>query len=156
MLGHLTNTKWSVFSGGGFNISPLKPRNGRPRTQVQHLLQIDLKGWGAGYISSFQQHCLLQVLNSVAGKFFSTFLFFLKLLILHLLEFGGQCCRFVLVWESEGLCALRPLFCLDFFKQENLIRVLLEQYKYTKKCSWLHIIVYILLQGYFTERILHA
>ncbi|KAK9267056.1 hypothetical protein L1049_003605 [Liquidambar formosana] len=52
---------------GGFNISPLKPRNGRPRTQVQHLMQIDLKGWGAGYISSFQQHCLLQMLNSVAG-----------------------------------------------------------------------------------------
>ncbi|CBI37373.3 unnamed protein product, partial [Vitis vinifera] len=55
------------LESGGFNISPLKPRNGRPRTQVQHLLQIDLKGWGAGYISSFQQHCLLQVLNSVAG-----------------------------------------------------------------------------------------
>ncbi|KAJ9134989.1 hypothetical protein P3X46_032215 [Hevea brasiliensis] len=52
---------------GGFNISPLKPRNGRPRTQVQHLMQIDLKGWGVGYISSFQQHCLLQMLNSVAG-----------------------------------------------------------------------------------------
>ncbi|RVW64385.1 Protein enhanced disease resistance 2 [Vitis vinifera] len=55
------------LESGGFNISPLKPRNGRPRTQVQHLMQIDLKGWGAGYISSFQQHCLLQVLNSVAG-----------------------------------------------------------------------------------------
>ncbi|CAI0470873.1 unnamed protein product [Linum tenue] len=52
---------------GGFNISPLKPRNGRPRSQVQHLIQIDLKGWGVGYISSFQQHCLLQMLNSVAG-----------------------------------------------------------------------------------------
>ncbi|KAM6556495.1 hypothetical protein CsatB_003514 [Cannabis sativa] len=52
---------------GGFNISPLKPRNGRPRTQVQHLMQIDLKGWGVGYVSSFQQHCLLQMLNSVAG-----------------------------------------------------------------------------------------
>lgn len=52
---------------GGFNISPLKPRNGRPRTQVQHLVQIDLKGWGVGYVSSFQQHCLLQILNSVAG-----------------------------------------------------------------------------------------
>ncbi|BBH02754.1 ENHANCED DISEASE RESISTANCE 2 [Prunus dulcis] len=51
----------------GFNISPLKPRNGRPRTQVQHLMQIDLKGWGVGYAPSFQQHCLLQVLNSVAG-----------------------------------------------------------------------------------------
>ncbi|XP_037495823.1 protein ENHANCED DISEASE RESISTANCE 2 isoform X2 [Jatropha curcas] len=52
---------------GGYNISPLKPRNGRPRTQVQHLMQIDLKGWGVGYISSFQQYCLLQMLNSVAG-----------------------------------------------------------------------------------------
>ncbi|EOY25290.1 hypothetical protein QUC31_009215 [Theobroma cacao] len=52
---------------GGFNISPLKSRNEKPRTQVQHLMQIDLKGWGVGYISSFQQHCLLQMLNSVAG-----------------------------------------------------------------------------------------
>ncbi|XP_038695278.1 protein ENHANCED DISEASE RESISTANCE 2-like isoform X2 [Tripterygium wilfordii] len=52
---------------GGYNISPLKPRNGRPRTQVQHLMQIDLKGWGVGYMPSFQQHCLLQMLNNVAG-----------------------------------------------------------------------------------------
>ncbi|KAK3037636.1 hypothetical protein RJ639_030413 [Escallonia herrerae] len=55
------------IESGGFNISPLKPRNGRPRAQVQHLMQIDLKGWGVGYMSSFQQHCLLQMLNSVAG-----------------------------------------------------------------------------------------
>ncbi|KAK4252664.1 hypothetical protein QN277_014409 [Acacia crassicarpa] len=55
------------IESGGFNISPLKSRNGRPRTQVQHLMQIDLKGWGVGYLSSFQQHCLLQMLNSVAG-----------------------------------------------------------------------------------------
>lgn len=55
------------IESGGFNISPLKRRNGRPRTQVQHLMQIDLKGWGVGYVSSFQQHCLLQMLNSVAG-----------------------------------------------------------------------------------------
>ncbi|XP_040986151.1 protein ENHANCED DISEASE RESISTANCE 2-like [Juglans microcarpa x Juglans regia] len=55
------------IESGGFNISPLKPRNGRPRAQVQHLMQIDLKGWGVGYISSFQQHCLLQMINSVAG-----------------------------------------------------------------------------------------
>ncbi|KAL3635776.1 Protein ENHANCED DISEASE RESISTANCE 2 [Castilleja foliolosa] len=55
------------IESGGFNISPLKPRNGRPRAQVQHLMQIDLKGWGVGYVSSFQQHCLLQMLNSVAG-----------------------------------------------------------------------------------------
>ncbi|KAJ6347714.1 hypothetical protein OIU76_004241 [Salix suchowensis] len=55
------------IESGGFNISPLKPRNGKHRTQVQHLMQIDLKGWGAGYVSSFQQHCLLQMLNSVAA-----------------------------------------------------------------------------------------
>lgn len=55
------------IESGGYNISPLKPRNGRPRAQVQHLMQIDLKGWGVGYVSSFQQHCLLQMLNSVAG-----------------------------------------------------------------------------------------
>ncbi|KAK9067859.1 hypothetical protein SSX86_011970 [Deinandra increscens subsp. villosa] len=55
------------IESGGYNISPLKPRNGRPRSQVQHLMQIDLKGWGVGYVSSFQQHCLLQMLNSVAG-----------------------------------------------------------------------------------------
>ncbi|GMQ04027.1 hypothetical protein CsSME_00049597 [Camellia sinensis var. sinensis] len=59
--------KVAYDQGGGFNISPLKPQNGRPRTQVQHLMQIDLKGWGVGYISSFQQHCLLQMLNNVAG-----------------------------------------------------------------------------------------
>ncbi|CDP11764.1 unnamed protein product [Coffea canephora] len=55
------------IESGGFNISPMKPHHGRPRTQVQHLTQIDLKGWGVNYISSFQQHCLLQMLNSVAG-----------------------------------------------------------------------------------------
>ncbi|KAG0452946.1 hypothetical protein HPP92_025340 [Vanilla planifolia] len=52
---------------GGFTISPLKPLNGRPRTQVQHLMQIDLKGWGVSYLPTFQQRCLLQMLNSVAG-----------------------------------------------------------------------------------------
>ncbi|THF93913.1 hypothetical protein TEA_026737 [Camellia sinensis var. sinensis] len=60
--------KVAYDQGGGFNISPLKPQNGRPRTQVQHLMQIDLKGWGVGYISSFQQHCLLQMLNNVADE----------------------------------------------------------------------------------------
>lgn len=55
------------IESGGFNISPLKSRNGRIRTQVQHLMQIDLKGWGVGYAPSFQQHCLLHMLNSVAG-----------------------------------------------------------------------------------------
>ncbi|KAL6905412.1 hypothetical protein ACP4OV_003013 [Aristida adscensionis] len=55
------------IESGGFNISPLKSRNGRTRTQVQHLMQIDLKGWGVGYLPTFQQHCLLHMLNSVAG-----------------------------------------------------------------------------------------
>ncbi|CAN6283750.1 unnamed protein product [Urochloa humidicola] len=55
------------IESGGFNISPLKSRNGRIRTQVQHLMQIDLKGWGVGYVPSFQQHCLIHMLNSVAG-----------------------------------------------------------------------------------------
>lgn len=64
----INNKLFFIPTGGGYNISPLKPRNGKPRTQVQHLMQIDLKGWGVGYISSFQQHCLLQMLNSVAGK----------------------------------------------------------------------------------------
>lgn len=57
----------SLVTGGGFNISPLKSRDGKPRSQVQHLMQIDLKGWGVGYLPSFQQHCLLHMLNSVAG-----------------------------------------------------------------------------------------
>ncbi|KAJ6426892.1 hypothetical protein OIU84_022477 [Salix udensis] len=55
------------IESGGFIISPLKPCNEKPRTQVQNLMQIDLKGWAVGYVSSFQQHCLLQMLNSVAG-----------------------------------------------------------------------------------------
>ncbi|KAJ7942581.1 protein ENHANCED DISEASE RESISTANCE 2-like, partial [Quillaja saponaria] len=60
-------SRYMGYPGGGFNISPLKPRNGRPRTRVQHLMQMDLKGWGVGYVSSFQQHCLLHMLNSVTG-----------------------------------------------------------------------------------------
>ncbi|URD98056.1 START domain containing protein [Musa troglodytarum] len=55
------------MESGGFKISPLKPRNTRPRTQVQHLMQIDLRGWFVGYFPSFQQHCLLHMLSSVAG-----------------------------------------------------------------------------------------
>uniref|UniRef100_A0A0D6QSV2 START domain-containing protein n=1 Tax=Araucaria cunninghamii TaxID=56994 RepID=A0A0D6QSV2_ARACU len=56
------------IESGGFIIHPLKPRKtGEPRSRVQHLMQIDLKGWGVGYLASFQQHCLLQMLNSVAG-----------------------------------------------------------------------------------------
>lgn len=63
-----------MFAGGGFNISPLKSRNGRPRAQVQQLMQIDLKGWAVGYFPAFQQHCLLQMLNNVAGWFLASFL----------------------------------------------------------------------------------
>ncbi|CAL9072508.1 unnamed protein product [Musa acuminata var. zebrina] len=55
------------IESGGFKISPLRSRDGRPRTQVQQLMQIDLKGWFVGYFPSFQQHCLLHMLNSVAG-----------------------------------------------------------------------------------------
>ncbi|KAJ0967982.1 hypothetical protein J5N97_024899 [Dioscorea zingiberensis] len=55
------------IESGGFKISPLKSRNGKPRTQVQHLMQIDLKGWLVGHCSSFRQHCLLHMLNSVGG-----------------------------------------------------------------------------------------
>lgn len=60
--------------GGGFKISPLKDSNGTARSQVQHLMQIDLKGWGFGYFPPFQQHCLLQMLNSVAGNFYPSIL----------------------------------------------------------------------------------
>ncbi|XP_039135310.1 protein ENHANCED DISEASE RESISTANCE 2-like isoform X2 [Dioscorea cayenensis subsp. rotundata] len=55
------------IESGGFKISPLKSRNGKPRTQVQHLMQIDLKGWLVGNFLSFRQHALLHTLNSVAG-----------------------------------------------------------------------------------------
>uniref|UniRef100_A0A453QGH8 START domain-containing protein n=1 Tax=Aegilops tauschii subsp. strangulata TaxID=200361 RepID=A0A453QGH8_AEGTS len=55
------------IESGGFKITPLKPVNGRPRTQVQHLMQIDLKGWGVNYVTSFQYHSVLQMLNCVAG-----------------------------------------------------------------------------------------
>ncbi|KAJ1257661.1 hypothetical protein BS78_10G012800 [Paspalum vaginatum] len=57
----------AFIESGGFKISPLKSLNGRPRTQVQHLMQIDLKGWGVNYVPSFQYHSLLQMLNCVAG-----------------------------------------------------------------------------------------
>ncbi|KAM0935725.1 putative pleckstrin domain, START domain, protein ENHANCED DISEASE RESISTANCE 2 [Dioscorea sansibarensis] len=55
------------IESGGFKISPLKSQNGKPRTQVQHLMQIDLKGWLVGHFSSFRHHSLLHMLNSVAG-----------------------------------------------------------------------------------------
>uniref|UniRef100_A0A0D9VB32 START domain-containing protein n=1 Tax=Leersia perrieri TaxID=77586 RepID=A0A0D9VB32_9ORYZ len=57
----------AFIESGGFKISPLKCRNGRPRTQVQHLMQIDLRGWILNYSPSFQYHSLLQILNCVAG-----------------------------------------------------------------------------------------
>ncbi|KAL6657427.1 hypothetical protein ACP70R_005207 [Stipagrostis hirtigluma subsp. patula] len=57
----------AFIESGGFRIYPLKCRNGRPRTQVQHLMQIDLKGWVLNYSPSFQYHSLLQILNCVAG-----------------------------------------------------------------------------------------
>ncbi|KAM7493808.1 hypothetical protein LguiB_028417 [Lonicera macranthoides] len=56
-----------MFSSGGFNISPLKPQKRRPRTQVQHLMQIDCRAWGVHYLS-FQQHRPLQMLNSVTNQ----------------------------------------------------------------------------------------
>ncbi|PKA66386.1 hypothetical protein AXF42_Ash007083 [Apostasia shenzhenica] len=63
-----TSKLWSeAWICGGFTISPLKPRNGRSRSQVQHLMQIDLKGWGVGIVPSFQQHSLIRMLSSVAG-----------------------------------------------------------------------------------------
>ncbi|KAM0928664.1 hypothetical protein ACQ4PT_002619 [Festuca glaucescens] len=55
------------IESGGFSISPMKSRNGRIRTTVEHHMQIDFKGWGVGYLPSFQQHCLLRMLNSVSG-----------------------------------------------------------------------------------------
>uniref|UniRef100_A0A0D9YL05 START domain-containing protein n=1 Tax=Oryza glumipatula TaxID=40148 RepID=A0A0D9YL05_9ORYZ len=57
----------AFIESGGFKISPLKSRNGRPRTQVQHLMQIDLRGWLLNYSPSFQYHSLLQIQNCVAG-----------------------------------------------------------------------------------------
>ncbi|KAG6791945.1 hypothetical protein POTOM_001080 [Populus tomentosa] len=74
------------IESGGFIISPLKPCNEKPRTQVQHLMQIDLKGWGVGYVSSFQQHCLLQMLNSVAGELLLLQFFSLKSSIVNTRE----------------------------------------------------------------------
>ncbi|ONK79922.1 uncharacterized protein A4U43_C01F11850 [Asparagus officinalis] len=55
------------IESGGFKISPLRSRNGRPRTQVQHLMQIDMKGWISFFSPSFQQYSLIRMLNNVAG-----------------------------------------------------------------------------------------
>ncbi|KAF8670391.1 hypothetical protein HU200_050694 [Digitaria exilis] len=57
----------AFIESGGFKICPLKSHNGRPRTQVQHLMQIDLKGWFLNYSTSFQYHSVLQILNCVSG-----------------------------------------------------------------------------------------
>lgn len=55
--------------GGGFTISPLKPRaNGENRARVQQLVHIDLKGWGANYVPLCHYHSVIQMLNSVAGN----------------------------------------------------------------------------------------
>lgn len=55
------------IESGGFRISPLKPRLGGPRARVEHQIHIDLKGWGVNYLPLVQHHCLVQMLNSVAG-----------------------------------------------------------------------------------------
>lgn len=57
------------IESGGFRISPLKPRLGAggPRARVEHQIHMDLKGWGVNYLPLLQHHCLLQMLNSVAG-----------------------------------------------------------------------------------------
>nr|QTC20866.1 apostart [Poa pratensis] len=65
--GHQRGYVRAFIESGGFKISPLKCRNGRPRTQVQHLMQIDLRGWFLNYSPSFQYHSLLQIQNCVAG-----------------------------------------------------------------------------------------
>jgi hypothetical protein len=54
---------------GGFTITPLKQRGGsQVRARVQHLVQIDLRGWGANYIPACHNSSVTQMLNSVAGK----------------------------------------------------------------------------------------
>ncbi|KAF8378992.1 hypothetical protein HHK36_028419 [Tetracentron sinense] len=47
--------------GGGFNISPLKPRNGKPRTKVQHLMQIDLKGLREWFSQTDERHAVPRI-----------------------------------------------------------------------------------------------
>jgi hypothetical protein len=37
------------------------------RARVQHLVQIDLRGWGANYIPACHHSSVTQMLNSVAG-----------------------------------------------------------------------------------------
>jgi hypothetical protein len=59
-----------MSTGGGFRITPLKPRLGSegPRAKVEHQLQIDFQGWMVRYWTSYQQQCLFQMLNSVSGE----------------------------------------------------------------------------------------
>jgi hypothetical protein len=54
---------------GGFTITPLKQRGAlQVRARVEHLVQIDLRGWGANYIPLCHRSTVTQMLNSVAGK----------------------------------------------------------------------------------------
>jgi hypothetical protein len=53
---------------GGFTITPLKQRGAlQVRARVEHLVQIDLRGWGANYIPLCHRSTVTQMLNSVAG-----------------------------------------------------------------------------------------
>lgn len=147
-ISHLLIPPISCFItlGGGFNISPLKPRNGRPRAQVQHLMQIDLKGWGVGYFPSFQQHCLLQMLNSVAG-IFSIFINFCAIILifcynfvnLAFLLFLDECffsfMLFVYINVSRRLFADRSSDSL----YNNIL--ILDQYKTEIYCFGVHLIL---------------
>ncbi|KAH7297228.1 hypothetical protein KP509_26G060300 [Ceratopteris richardii] len=54
------------IESGGFRISPLRPRQGVPRTRVEHQIQIDWR-WGISFFPYIQYQCLVQMLNSVAG-----------------------------------------------------------------------------------------
>eukprot|EP00850_Spirogloea_muscicola_P014515 SM000105S13860 [mRNA] locus=s105:131278:138194:+ [translate_table: standard] len=55
--------------GGGYLIQPLRPRGGAtsPRSLVQHLVQLDLKGWGAHYVPTYYRSVVLEQLNTIAG-----------------------------------------------------------------------------------------
>jgi hypothetical protein len=57
------------LENGGFTITPLKQRGAlQVRARVEHLVQIDLRGWGANYIPLCHRSTVTQMLNSVAGK----------------------------------------------------------------------------------------
>ncbi|GBG87115.1 hypothetical protein CBR_g44571 [Chara braunii] len=60
------------LESGGYIISPLKPRvcpggETSPRSRVEHLLQINFKGWGVGYFSAFRRHHIMKMLSRIAG-----------------------------------------------------------------------------------------